>query len=119
MMTDVSLCTHFLGRMNTRYGLDTDENYRYTPMCQYFATDYESLLENTWIPIDSNSKQLAENVPSGPLLDNLRMPYQFHQQRNIPIQQWLELREREVKANDKKMEETAQHERVENCVESE
>ena len=116
---DVSLCTHFLGRMNTRYGLDTDENYRYTPMCQHFATDYDSLLENTWIPIDSNSKQLAENVPSGPLLDNLRMPYQFHQQRNIPIQQWLELREREVKANDKKMEETAQQERVENCVESE
>ena len=81
-------------------------------MCQYFATDYNPLLENSWIPIDCNSKQLPENIPSGPLLDYLRMPYQFNQQRDIPIHQWLELREKEVEANTKKMEETAQQERV-------
>lgn len=98
--------------MKDRYGLDAVENYRYTPMCQYFASDYESLVENTRIPLDSSTNQLAELIPNGPLLDYLRMPYQFQQQREIPTYQWLELREQEVKANDKRMEETAQQERV-------
>lgn len=101
-----------LGWVKDRYGLDAVENYRYTPMCQYFASDYESLVENTRIPLDSSTNQLAELIPNGPLLDYLRMPYQFQQQREIPTHQWLELREQEVKANDKRMEETAQQERV-------
>ena len=96
-----------------RYGPDLPENYRLTPMCQYFACDADPILESSHIPIDAATKQLCELVPNGPLLDYLRMPYQTQQLREeVSPSQWLELREQEVRESDKRMKETAQQERV-------
>ena len=82
-------------------------------MCQYFACDADPILENSHIPIDAATRQLCELVPNGPLLDYLRMPYQTQQLREeVSASQWLELREQEVRESDKRMQETAQQERV-------
>ena len=82
-------------------------------MCQYFASDYEPLVENTRVPIDIATRQMTELLENGPVLDYLRVPYQFHQlEGQEQSVRWLEVREQEVRSNRRRMEEIAQQERV-------
>ena len=95
------------------YGVEPVENYRYAPMYQYFACDLEAIDDRSFIPFDKNSGLPPEQIPNGPLLDYLRMPYQFQQvYQAITIQQSLEMREQEVMVNDTKMHEIARQELV-------
>ena len=100
-----------------RYGLDQAENYRYTPMCQYFVADQEAIQEDSFIPLDANTGVPPERIANGPLLDYLRMPYQSQQllrttTTTTTMKDYMELRAQEVMANDNRMHEIARQERV-------
>lgn len=100
--------------------MDQAENYRYTPMCQYFVADQEAIQEDSFIPLDANMGVPPERMVNGPLLDYLRMPYQSQQllrttaiaAATTTMKEYMELRAQEVMANDNRMHEIARQERV-------
>ena len=97
----------------TIYGTESPKAYCYAPMTQYFVHDYDPLNEQFRIPVDKTTNQLAELMPTGPLLDYLRAPYQYQQlNETLGNRQILQLREQEVMKDHKRMEEIAKQERL-------
>lgn len=92
--------------------MGSKSDYALSFMCQYFAQEYNPLVEDSRYPIDSASNTPCELLPNGPLLDYLRTPYHFQQLPAEIAASWASYRESEVKENWAKLVRVAQEERV-------
>ena len=92
------------------FGCDRPEKYQYAPMTQYFMKDYDPISNECRRPIDPSTHQPVELLPNGPLLDYLRVPYQFQQinETAVSAAQLLALRRQEVAKNRRPTAEAAQ-----------
>ena len=95
------------------FGCDRPEKYQYAPMTQYFMKDYDPISNECRRPIDPSTHQPVELLPNGPLLDYLRVPYQFQQinETTMSAAQLMDLRREEVAKNWRRMVEVAQQEK--------
>ena len=95
------------------FGCDRPEKYQYAPMTQYFMKDYDPISNECRRPIDPSTHQPVELLPNGPLLDYLRVPYQFQQisETAVSAAQLMDLRREEVAKNWRRMAEVAQQEK--------